>query len=241
MVPADWKILCPKTFPMDGETLERVMRFPEIFTQTHGDLTIGITTSGGDDRLISTLRSVIDAMGPAALAGIAVFVDTDKHDADARFAWIQGQITATNKAALDEGQPGYPIAVPRKAGAMEGSAPPIGVFMFPDNLQRGALEDILLECARINHPDIAAAAVAVVRDLDKNRPVDHADLKALRAGMGKGKAMAGIVANLLRPGVSLASSLAQTKWLAQPAFKHALVSGVDGFLEALLDIASKRH
>jgi len=193
------------------------------------------------DGMRRALSIALGLRAASSLAGIAVFVDTDKYDAVARFAWMQGQITAMNKAALDEGQPGYPIAVPQAAGAMEAGAPPVGVFMFPDNLQCGALENILLECAKLNHPDIATAAIAVVTDLDKNCPAGHADIKALRAGMGKGKAMAGIVANLLRPGVSLASSLAQTKWLALPAFTHALVRGVDGFLGALLDSAPKRR
>lgn len=124
LVPASWKILFPKVFPMDGETLDRVMRFPEIFTKD--DLTIGITTSGSDNRLISTLRSVIDALGPTSLAGIAVFIDIDMHNATRRFAAIQRQIVAMNNAALEEGQPGYPIAVPQTAGVMEDGTPPVG-------------------------------------------------------------------------------------------------------------------
>ena len=233
LVPEDWKILFPRVFPMDGDTLERVMRFPEIFTQD--DVAIGITTSGSDSLLISTLRSVIDAMGPASLAGIAVFIDIDKHDAATRFASIQKQITAMNSAAIVEGQPGYPIAIPQIAGVMEAGMPPVGVFLFPDNIQPGALEDVLIECAKINHPAIATAAITLIEDLDKNSPTNQVDLKALRAGMGKGKAKVGTIANLLKPGVSVASSLAQTNWLAQPAFQHALVGGADAFLGALLD------
>jgi hypothetical protein len=233
LMPEDWKILFPKAFPMDGETLDRVMRFPEIFTKA--DVAIGITTSGSDSRLISTLRSVIDAIGPASLAGIAVFIDIDKHDAATRFASIQKQITAMNSAAIDEGQPGYPIVVPQIAGVMEAGMPPIGVFLFPDNLRPGALEDILVECARVNHPAIAAAAITLVEDLDSSCPFDQVDLRALRAGMGKGKATVGTIANLLRPGASVASSLAQTNWLTQPALQHALVGGADAFLGALLD------
>jgi hypothetical protein len=233
LVPDDWKILFPKAFPMDGETLDRVMRFPEVFTRE--GVAIGITTSGSDNRLISTLRSVIDALGPASLAGIAVFIDIDKNDAAARFVSMQKQITAMNKAALDEGQPGYPIAVPKIAGVMEAGRPPVGVFLFPDNRQPGALEDILIECARINHPAIATAAITLVADLDNICPADQIDLRALRAGMGKGKATVGTIANLLRPGVSVASSLAQTNWLAQRALEHALVSNADAFLGALLD------
>jgi len=235
LVPSDWKILFPKVFPMDGEALERVMRFPEVFIQ--GNLTIGITTSGSDSRLISTLRAVIDAVGPGALAGIAVFIDVDKHGAAVRFASIQKQITLMNQVALDEGQPGYPITVPQIPGVIEAGVPPIGVFLFPNNAQFGALEEILIECAKINHPDIAAAAIALVKELDENRPFDQSDLKALRAGMGKGKATVGTIANLVRPGASIASSLAQSSWLAEPALQHAFVVGASAFLQSLLGSA----
>jgi hypothetical protein len=233
LVPEDWKILFPKVFPMDGrDMLERVMRYPDIFTQD--DVAIGITTSGGDNRLISTLRSVIDAIGPTSLAGIAVFMDIDKHDVAKRFASIQKQITAMYNAALNEGQPGYPIVVPQIAGVMETGIPPVGVFLFPDNLRPGALENVLVECARTNHPAIATAAITLIEELDNSCPLDQVDLRALRAGMGKGKATVGTIANLLRPGASIASSLAQTNWLAQPVLRHALVVGVDTFLGALL-------
>jgi hypothetical protein len=233
LVPLDWQVLFPKVFPMDGETLERVMRFPEIFTRD--DLVVGITTAGSDSRLISTLRSVIDAMGTSMLVGVAVFIDIDKQDAETRFASVQKQIIAMNNAALEEGQPGYPIVVPKKPGVIEGGAPQVGVFLFPDNCQPGALEDILVACAQTNHPQIASAAIALVADIDKACPIGQADLKHLRSGMGKSKATVGTIATLLKPGASVASSLAQTNWLAHPALEHKFVSSADAFLGALLD------
>jgi hypothetical protein len=233
LVPSDWQVLFPRAFPMDGETLERVMRFPEIFSRE--DLVVGITAAGSDSRLISTLRSVIDAMGTSTLRGIAVFIDVDKHDAATRFTSVQKQIAAMNRAAFEEGQPGYPITVPKKPGVMEVGSPQVGVFLFPDNNRPGALEDILVACAKTNHPEIAAAAIALVADIDMACPVGQEDLKHLRSGMGKGKATVGTIANLLRPGVSVASSLAQTSWLAHPAFENDLVGGADAFLRALLD------
>jgi hypothetical protein len=233
LVPVDWQVLFPKSFPMDGETLERVMRFPEIFARE--DSVVGITTAGSDNRLISTLRSVIDAMGTSRLEGIAVFIDVDKHDAATRFTSVQKQITAMNNAALEEGEPGYPIVVPRKAGVMEDGSPRVGVFLFPDNNRPGALEDILVACAETNHPEIASAAIALVVNIDKACPAGQADLKHLRSGMGKGKATVGTIANLLKPGASVASSLAQTSWLAHPAHENELVRGTEAFLRALLD------
>jgi hypothetical protein len=232
LVPMEWRSLFPKSFPMDGESLERVMRFPEVFI--NGDISVGITTAGSDSRLISTLRSVIDAIGSSALSGVAVFIDIDKHDANSRFLAIQKQITSMNNAAQEEGQPGYPVIVPSAPGVMEKGSPSLGIFLFPDNKTCGALEDILVECARTSHPDITKASIDLIEHFESDRSIDADGLKNLCSGMGKGKAIIGTIANILKPGSSVASSLAQTKWLSDASLKHHMVSGTDKFVESLL-------
>lgn len=232
-VPVEWRSLFPKNFPMDGENLERVMRFPEVFTKD--DVSIGITTAGSDSRLISTLRAVVDAVGSDTVTGIAVFVDIDKHGAANRFASMQEQIVAMNSAASKEGQPGYPIIVPTAPGVMEKGSPALGVYLFPDNTQNGALEDILIECARVNHPEITTEALALIKKIDATCKDDQRDLKNLRSGMGFGKATVGTIANVLKPGSSVASSLSQTSWLTDAAMENAFVGKADSFLGSLLE------
>ncbi|MXP15683.1 hypothetical protein GRI44_13080 [Altererythrobacter confluentis] len=231
-VPGRWKLLFPKVFPMDGENLERVMRFPEIYVRD-GDV-VGITTSGSDSQLISTVRAVVDVLGSSELRSIGIFADIDGHDKDARFSEFVDAINAMNKAAAAEGEPGYPLAVPASLGCMETGPPAIGIYLFPDNDQPGALENILVDCAGANHKAIADASIKLVADLDASCPPDQADLKRLRAGMGRAKAVAGTIANLLKPGVSLAVSLAQTDWLTGHAGELEVVEKVDAFLDNLL-------
>lgn len=144
-VPELWRPLFPVTFPADGEILERIMHFPEIYTLNED--TVGIITSGSDSKIISTLRDTLDVLGISAVAGIAVFADIDAHDATQRFASIRRQIEKMNTAADREGQPGYPVPVPQQAGIFTAEKPPVGVFLFPDNNTQGALEDILVACA----------------------------------------------------------------------------------------------
>ena len=231
-IPDDWRSLFPRMFPVDGENLERVMRFPEVHTLD--DLAVGIMTAGSDSRVISTLRVVIDAIGTGSLAGIGLFVDTDSHGVAQRFAQIQKQLNALNAAATQANEPGYPIAVPSSPGTIEVADLPVGVFLFPDNQANGALENVLIACAQENHSEIAAASLALVSQLDHGCPQGQKDLKSLRAGMGMQKAAVGAIANVLKPGASVAASLAQTSWLEEPAAKHELVKGADEFLSALL-------
>jgi len=231
-VPAEWRVLFPRQFPLDGENLDRIMRFPEIFV--NDDVSIGLTTAGSDSRLVSTLRLVLDAIGSDQLAGVALFIDIDDNDADERFKSVCKRLTAMNDAAATEGQPGYPIVIPAAAATMTAGPPAVGVYMFPDNASQGCLEDLLLECAHANHPHLAAASVTLVQDVDTVCPAGQADLKAMRSGMGRKKAAVGTIANLLRPGVSVAASLAQTKWLADQALNLAMVQQADDFLGELL-------
>lgn len=231
-VPAEWRPLFPKQFPHDGENLDRIMRFPELFVRD--DVTVGITTAGSDSKLVSTLRSVLDAIGSDQITGVALFIDIDDHDASERFQSVCKRLTALNEAAAAEGQPGYPIAVPTAAATMVAGLPAVGVYLFPDNASQGCLEDLLLECAHANHPHVAAASVQLVDNLDASCPADQPDLKKLRSGMGMKKAAVGAIANVLKPGASVAASLAQTKWLSEGARTLALVQRTDAFLGELL-------
>lgn len=231
-VPEAWKILFPVKFPTVGDNLDRVVRFPEIFIRE--DLVVGITTSGSDSQLISSLRSVLDALGSAFLSGAAVFVDVDTHTATDRFAEMRSLIEKLNSAAAAAGEPGYPIPVPDAPGVMCAGSPAVGIFLFPDNAAEGALEDILFACAQENHEAVSEAASKFISGIDGSCPVGQQDLTKLRSGMGRKKAVIGAIANVLKPGVSVASSLAQTSWLHEPGIKHPLVAKTDDFLEDLL-------
>lgn len=232
-VPVEWKPLFPRQFPLDGENLDRIMRFPEVYVS--GDVSVGIATAGSDSRLVSTLRVVLDAIGGDELSGVALFIDIDHHSPVARFESMQKLLSVMNEAASKEGQPGYPIVVPNAAGTIEAGQPAIGVYMFPDNAASGCLEDLLLECASTNHPQIAAAGITLISDIDTACPADQADLKSLRAGMGRKKASVGAIANILRPGASVAASLAQTGWLSDDARTLGLVQATDDFIGQLLN------
>jgi hypothetical protein len=233
-VPVEWRPLFPRQFPLDGENLDRIMRFPEVFVR--GDISVGVITAGSDSQLIKTLRLVIDAIGGDQISGVAVFIDIDSHDAKIRFQSVVRRMSAMNDAAAKEGQPGYPIVVPAAPGVMEPGSPAVGVYLFPDNATPGCLEDLLMECAHANHPEVASAGAALVADIDAKCPPGQSDLRALRSGMGRKKAIVGTIANLLRPGASVASSLSQTRWLADEALSVSSVKATDEFLGKMLKL-----
>lgn len=231
-VPEPWVAMIPRKFPFDGDKLDRVMRFPEIFVQD--EISVGIFTSGSDSQLIKTLRDVLDGVGIDEFAGVAIFIDIDDHEPATRFNKLCKRIQAMNAAAATEKQPGYPIVIPTSVGMMEAGAPAVGVYMFPDNSSQGCLEDMLIQCANANHLHLTRPSGTLIKYVDTKCARDLKELKDFRSGSGRKKALVGTIANLLRPGVSVAVSLAQTEWLSDDALKLDSVKKVDEFLENLL-------
>jgi hypothetical protein len=231
-VPNEWKNLYPKKFPWNQNAIERVARFPELFTSK--DIVVGLLNSGGDSKLISSLRNALNALGPGYVDLVAIFSDADVHPAITRFKSLQGELNALNTEALAEGEPGFPIYVPETITVIKGSKPAIGIFVFPDNASCGSIEKILFACAEQTHPELAEKAYGLVSSLDLDMCNPHSSLKELRKGLGKEKATMGIIANILKPGMSLAVSVEQQKMIPDIATAPALVQNLDSFLEAML-------
>ncbi|WP_311273292.1 MULTISPECIES: DUF3226 domain-containing protein [unclassified Rhizobium] len=240
-VPEAWTIMFPRRYPVDGNSLDRVIRFPEVYIRD--EVVVGIVTAGSDSRLVSTLRNTIDAIGISNLNLVALFVDIDSNTPDNRFSELKNALSAMNTAAIEEKAPGYPITLPQSPGTIEEGAPKSGIYMFPDNLRNGSLETVLLECAKVHHADIAQASIEFIDNINASAERGRKDLKLLRSGMGMLKAKTSIVANILKPATSLAASLAQSTWLHGEAlnqpFAARTIEFVDVILENLSPLATK--
>lgn len=228
LIPPEWMILYPKKFPWDGETIQRVARFPDLFS--NNQIVVGLLNSGGDSKLIASLRTALDAIGPRNIELVLIFADADMAPAETRFTSLQTGLTDLNAKAVHEGVPEFPITVPSKIGTIDGANPAIGVFVFPDNSSMGSLEDVLYACATQTHPEVAEKAQDLVTQLDKDLAAKHQSLKNLRAGLGKAKAKMGIVANILKPGISLAVAVEQQSIIPTADQAPDLVKDINDFL-----------
>ena len=235
-VPNAWDIMFPRRYPVDGNSLDRVIRFPEIYVRD--EIVVGIVTAGSDSRLVSTLRATIDAIGSSNLNLVALFADVDSNTPEGRFSELTNALSAMNSAAIEEKAPGYPIPIPRSAGIIEEGAPKSGIYMFPNNFENGSLETVLLECAKIHHADITQASIKLIDDIDASAEPARDDLKLLRSGMGMLKAKASIVANILKPATSLAASLAQSTWLHGEALSQPYATRTIEFVDMMVESIS---
>ncbi|UWR86975.1 DUF3226 domain-containing protein [Phaeobacter inhibens] len=231
-IPDDWRTLYPVKFPFHDDQLDRVVRFPEIYIKD--TLAVGLINSGGDSKLISSLRNALDAIGEGKIRAAVIFSDADDKTADYRFKWSQSELRNLNESAVDEGAQGYPVTIPSEIASLEGHAPKVGVFVFPNNKDCGSLEDVLFSCSEISHPELSKGAKGLVNALDEDLEPDHRSLKKMRRGLGKAKSTMGTIATILKPGSSLAVAVEQGKMVPDKGVVPSAVTELDEFLDECL-------
>jgi hypothetical protein len=225
-----WSSLIPTKYPFKEDLLDRISPVPDYYFHSNGRICCVVKSDGIEkikEKLISSVRSI----GLDAISGIGLVVDADKDSAGKRFIQYCDELASINTEMKEDEN--FPLPLPQHIGQVFAGPPKIGIHVFPNNAAPGALETVLLECARTNAPDLHDCADNAVKKIIKANPKGR-DFKKLRKPMGSEKATAGIIANLLYPGASLASSLKSDVWLRGDALNHPAVQQADAFLQALL-------
>jgi hypothetical protein len=214
-VPDHFRRLVPEKYPPDAKGyLGKVIRFPEFFKTANGEHSIAVAVAGSDDNLIKTLRTPIELLDVTSFRGIGIALDADwEYTAAQRLTAMRQRLDQLNNEGAGDGLPGFPLTLPGQAGVFVDTPPRVGVHVFPDNNSQGALENVLLSCAAANHTIVYDRANQMVASIHTDCPPDDEGLKTFRTQSGRHKAQAGIIANVLRPGGSLAVSLVGTRWL----------------------------
>lgn len=224
-LPEWWQPMIPRIFPSaDKGTLDRVIRFPDVYTDDRGN-DVGIVNAGGEANVVAELRTTLDRLDVARFAAIGLVIDADHQiTARQRFDNLISQLVAMNDEGQREHVAGFPIPLPDQPGAISAGPPRLGILILPDNDRMGTLETVLLEAAARDHPVIHRGARTLVTYL-ATRPLIPT---GLTGNVGRHeKAMAGTVANVLVPGASLAVALHAGGWFGDgaadvPAIKTAL-------------------
>ncbi len=234
-VPAFWLPMIPRRYPAEpGDHLDRVIRFPEVYADPGGN-TLGIISAGGQDRLVTSLRIPLEMLRADSFSGVGMVLDTD-HGVPARdrFDALVTQLIALNSDAVAEGVSGFPLPLPVAPGTVAEGTPRMGIHLFPDNARPGSLETVLLECAAAEQPLLERSTGMLVRYVDQRMPSGVTSLVRLRSGSGRVKAQAGMIANLLQPGASLAVSIQRGGWLVGSAMATPCVVAAEQFLASIL-------
>ena len=214
--------LIPRKYPPDGD-LQKRMPIP-LFLQsdTHA---IAIHSAIGDSRLVETVDENASILGLTSITGIGVLLDSDnKIPAESRYATIKEDLAKKQFILIDQ------------PGQITQGSPKLGAFVLPDNFADGTLEDLLLDSANSVYPDLLTSAIAYVDKASNGNDLTNKDLEDFKKPAGRNKAVIGAMANVLRPGKAVQTSIQDNRWLRDKALSLPRIQAVQTFLKALFDI-----
>jgi hypothetical protein len=221
--------LVPPGYPHDNDLLARVP-VPHFWQSEHH--AIALRPANSDSKLANSVVAAIRAIDPEAFGSIAVVLDADnKGVPPERLRGIRRGVEDEARRLNHE----LGFEFPETPGVVSVGTSKFGVFIMPDNSGPGTLEDLLLECADENYPDLKAKAVAYLSDIDRSA-LSGDDLDEMEgAPAGEKKAQVGVIASVLKPGKAIQNSISDNRWLEGSAKALPRIEELRRFLRELLD------
>ena len=208
-----WKELIPN-YPKNGMLYDR-MDMPSILSTT--DISVAIYAAQGSSRLRGTFPKTFmnHTQYRDSVAAFGIVADSDKTDP------IK---VARDYAAVYRAH--FPT-FPEMPGTVDLSAIRTGVYVLPDNANRGVLESFVIPCGDVVYPKHMAAARAYLKQFDATdtKHWKHFDHE---------KALVASVASILQPGATNTVTIKFDRWLSAPA-SH-LIQPFVAFLKQLLSL-----
>ena len=216
----------PTTYPKLGRGINQPHEVPQFRKTVAGEL-VATLIAGGDSKLAGGFAAAIDALGrmPAAIGFV---LDDDRQPNPTQ---RHATLIATVQQLMAAAMPAFPVA----PGAVVAGPPRSGVFVLPDNIAAGTLEDVLLEAGQVAYPTLIAHATNFVAGVDHAELTDE-DRREGNKNAGPKKQRVAAVTAILKPTRALATSLQDNRWLTGPALQQPLVSKFRTWLHDLLNL-----
>jgi len=106
------------------------------------------------------------------------------------------------------------------------------MFVFPNNQDKGTLENILLEGGNIAYPDFLIPARKYLESIPSSYKEKWNKSK-------ESKALFGVMANVLKPGSANQVTIQRDNWISEETIKQTDQQKIKDFLIQLLDIDTK--
>ena len=218
-----WKFLVPKSFPVDGDLMKRV---PVPLFFQNNSYSIAVHIAGGDSREIKkilkvTLENRDTLLGDVVGVGITIDADYGNNGAIGRFNQLKKELTDL-------------IKFPKYPGKVLSAKPKTGIFIFPDNKNKGTIENILLKCGQRVYSGLLSGATNFVDNVNLNL-LNENDKIDFKKRSGRDKAKIGCVANILRPGKSVQVSIHDNDWISDQTVGIIEVAELKRFIEELFE------
>jgi len=218
-----WDVLIPKNFPVQDDLLKRVP-VPAFFeNDTHS---IAVHSARGITRLTETLGETLSLISQERFASHGFLLDADQEQSpDERFEALITELKANN----------FTVPAGLRLGEVSGSKPAFGVYILPDNQNKGTLEDVLLQTAQVNYAQLSSVAQTYIQAIDQNQLTTD-DLDEFKKPAGTKKAQISAMSSVLKPGKAIQNSIQDNRWLDGEAIDLPIIKSITTFLAALFDL-----
>jgi hypothetical protein len=215
-----WRSFVP-TYPKGGRLYVRMDMPAIVFTP---DVSVAIYS--GEGRNLREKFPATFVNNPAYKSDASAFgiiADSDESPC--------ADVAAEYAAIYRQHFPQFPTA----PGVVDLSPIRTGIFVLPDNVNRGTLENVILDCASVAYPDLRTRARAYLNGIDRTA-LDGDDLREIGRPAGENKAWASCISSVLKPGKTIQTSIQDNRWLDAGSLALPSVAKVTAFLRQLLNI-----
>ena len=210
-LPQVWKRTIPSSYPFDGDRLERISPIPSFVK--NDNISVAIKNAGSDKDIMPVLLQVLKIMDikeVMQLNSIMLIFDADQQSAEIKKRKMLEVDWSGENFKFDTDQ--------MELTAYGKNKIPIYTFIFPDNVNPGNLEQLLLETASIAYPELLVMAEDYINKA--------ATLQStLKREQDKNKAKVGCIANVMKPGKANQISIADNDWVSKKTIESCRMLG----------------
>lgn len=202
-----WDKLIPKTFPEHDDLLKRVT--VPLFMET-ANCTVACLIANGEDEIKTALKAIEYSLVIEELRSLILFMDADDLTASEKVRRMQSKWTDTlfqdymDAACFPE--------------ILNTGITQKGIFVFPDNEQKGTIEDVLLAGGAHTYPSLSNEAEQYIARVAVDKP-PRVKQKNFEASQRQ-KMKFGVMANVFRPGKANQVSIADNDWVSNQTIEE---------------------
>lgn len=219
-----WKRTVPSKFPFNGDLKKRV---PVPAFYANDQMSIAIQYSEGDTEIVNTFNSLKN-IEYDELDGIAIFCDADNKNAQDRYSQLTRELQIGLDSELSPIIEGHAYNEITKSSDTK-----FGIYIFPNNLDEGTLENLLLEGAEHSYPELFEKAKDYIEEL-KSMNISYIKNRLFR-GSKENKMIFGIMANIFKPGKANQVSIEDNDWITEATLTLPIQKQFSTFLDTFLN------
>ena len=203
-VPEFWNVFIPTTFTFGVKTI-----IPTFFISEDEKKSVALYIAEGDSGIVSAMKRVKN-LDYEELSAVGIVCDADDKNATSRYEEIFAKLIKGIQSDLKPIIEGNEF---EKISNNDGIL--FGIYVLPNNADKGILEDLLLEGANVKFPILINHAEEYIDKASVSKPeyVKENDWSKNFNESKRKKMLVGVVSNAFRPGMANQVGIQAIRWV----------------------------